>query len=84
MNFFLFFTQLYIYLSHHAYSYIGQSRTTVIQNRDTVKELRIGMLIATAGENVAKVGRVHAIPPNPMLDTTITIHWFNQERALHN
>ena len=41
------------------------------------------MFIATAGENVAKVGRVHAIPPNPMIDTTITIHWLVQERAPH-
>ncbi len=32
-----------------------ESRTTVIQDRDIVKEL---MLIATAGENMTKVGRV--------------------------
>lgn len=41
------------------------------------------MLIATAGENTPKVGKVYAIPPNPTHDTAITIHWMIQERAPH-
>ena len=62
--------------------YIGPSRSTVVQNRDVVKELDTGMLVATAGpDNFPRVGRVECIPPNPVQDTEITIQWMTQERA---
>jgi hypothetical protein len=64
--------------------HIGQSRNTVLQNRDIVKELRIGMLIAVTGKDrMPKVGRVHAIPPNFTYDSSIPIQWMIQERAPH-
>ena len=41
---------------------MGPSRKTVIQNRDIIKELKVGMLIAIAESDIARVGKVLAIP----------------------
>ena len=62
---------------------VGPSRSSVLQNRDVVKELRVGALIAIAGINFPKVGEVLSIPPNPSLDSDIDVQWMNQERAPH-
>ena len=63
--------------------YMGPSRKTVIQNRDIIKELKVGMLIAIADSVIARVGKVLAIPSNISLDSNITIQWMVQERAPH-
>ena len=62
---------------------MGPSRKTVIQNRDIIKELKVGMLIAIAESDIARVGKVLAIPSNISLDSNITIQWMVQERAPH-
>ena len=36
---------------------MGPSRKTVIQNRDIIKELKVGMLIAIADSDIARVGK---------------------------
>lgn len=74
---------IFSFLLYHRYNYVGTSRSTVIQNQDVVKELQVGMLIAIAGNNFPKVGKVMAIPPNPSLDSNISIEWMVQERATH-
>ena len=63
--------------------YIGTSRTTVTKNRDVVKELKVGMLVATIGTTIARIGTIKAIPPNPCYESQLTIHWMEQERAPH-
>ena len=55
----------------------------MVQNRDVVKELCIGMLVATSGATFPNIGTVKAIPPNPCMDSTIHVHWMEQERAPH-
>jgi len=55
----------------------------VTKNRDVVKELQVGMLVATAGATTARVGTVKDIAPNPSYELQITIHWMEQERAPH-
>ena len=62
---------------------MGPSRKTVIQNRDIIKELKVGMLIAIAESDITRVGKVLAIPSNISLDSNITIQWMVQERAPH-
>ena len=62
---------------------MGPSRKTVVQNRDIIKELKVGMLIAIADSDIARVGKVLAIPSNISLDSNITIQWMVQERAPH-
>ena len=53
--------------------YIGSSHTTVVQNRDVVKDLQKGMLVATdMGEHFPQIGTVQAIPPNPDATSKIT------------
>ena len=62
--------------------YIGSSRTTVVHNRDVVKELQKRMLVATdMGEHFPQIGTVQAIPPNPDATSKITIELMQQERA---
>ena len=64
--------------------HIGSSRTTVVQNRDVVKELQKGMLVATdMGEDFPQIGTVQAIPPNPDATSEIAIELMQQERAPH-
>ena len=43
------------------------------------------MLIATTTNSASfpKVGRVVSIPPNPSLTSDVTVHWMDQERAIH-
>ena len=55
----------------------------MIQNRDIVKELQVGMLVAIDDNSFPKVGKVAAIPPNHSLDSSISIQWLVQERAPH-
>ena len=38
------------------------------------------MLIATEGSGFPKVGQVKEIPASPMLESTIEVEWFQQER----
>ena len=64
--------------------YIGTSRSTVVQNQDIVKQLRIGMLIAIKSiECFPKIGKVVALPPNLSLTSDISVHWMIQEQAPH-
>ena len=58
--------------------YIGTSRSTVVQNQDIVKQLRVGMLIA-----IKSSGKVVALPPNLSLTSDISVHWMIQEQAPH-
>ena len=50
---------------------MGPSRKTVIQNRDIIKELKVGMLIAIAESDIARVGKVLAIASNISLGIQI-------------
>lgn len=57
-------------------------------NRDIVKELRIGMTIALSSRYHVKTGPpfiaiVTEIPPTLSLESSITINWMDQEKALH-
>ena len=64
--------------------HIGSSRTTVVQNRDVVKELQKGMVVATdMGEDFPLIGTVQAIPPNPDATSEIAIELMQQERPPH-
>ena len=57
----------------------------MVQNRDVVKELNVGMLVATADPraNFPRVGTVHLITPDPSNDSHVTILWMEQEKAPH-
>ena len=61
--------------------YMGPSRKIVIQNRDIKKEPKVGMLIDIAESDLAKVGKVLAIPSKLSRDSNISIQWMVQERA---
>ncbi len=63
--------------------YTGSSHTTVIQNRDMVKELQVGMLVATHGVAFPRIGMVQAIPPNATETSQLSIQWMEHERAPH-
>lgn len=54
-----------------------------MQNRDVTKELQVGMLVATQGATFVRVDIVQAILPDPCTDSDLTVHWMEQERALH-
>ena len=41
------------------------------------------MLVTVALNNFPRVGQVTAIPPDPSLESTISIQWMIQERAPH-
>ena len=59
--------------------YIGNSRKSVVKNRDVTKELAIGMLVATPGfDKIPCIGRVSSISSN-----VVTINLLSQERAPH-
>lgn len=58
--------------------YIGTSRSTVIQNRDVIKELKKGMLIAVVHDNFPRVAKVEVIPGCSKLP--VTVQWLEQER----
>ena len=58
---------------------MGPSRKTVIQNRDIIKELKVGMLIAIAESDIARVGKVLAIPSNISLDSILpSSEWYRR------
>ena len=48
-----------------------------------VKDLRVGMMVATETEGASfpDVGKVIAINSN--IDTPVAVQWFDQERATH-
>ena len=45
--------------------------------------MRVGMLVAIAGDNFPRVGEVVVIPPNVSFNSFITVQWMVQERAAH-
>ena len=45
--------------------------------------MRVGMLVAIAGDNFPRVGEVVVIPPNVSFNSFITVQWMVQERAVH-
>jgi len=55
----------------------------VVHNRDVMKELQVGMLVAVQGSTFVQVGTVQAIPAHPNSDSKVTVHWMEQERAPH-
>ena len=61
-----------------------RGKTHVLENRDILKDIRIGMLVALQSKSeVPKVGEVLFLPPNPTLDCTISITLYEQEKAPH-
>ena len=66
--------------------YIGPSRGRVHENRDVVKELKVGMLVATTGpaeSTIAQVGIVQSIEGTSSLNSKLTVNWMAQEKASH-
>lgn len=58
--------------------------TSVVENRDILKELKVGMLVAYNGKSsIPSVAEVTQIPPNPSLESSINAVTFEQERAPH-
>ncbi len=55
----------------------------MVHNRDVVRELEVGMLVATGEGAFPRIGTVEAIPPNPSLESPLTVHWMEQEKAQH-
>ena len=55
----------------------------MVHNRDVMKELQVGMLVAVQGSTFVQVGTVQAIPADPNSDIKVTVHWMEQERAPH-
>ena len=39
------------------------------QNQDILKQLQVGMLVATTGNDLPKVGKVQEIPSDPQLNS---------------
>lgn len=64
--------------------YIGSSRS-VHRNRDVLKDLEVGMLVAAEAQqgHFPRIGRVLSIPPEPTMDTPLSIDWMVQENAAH-
>ena len=62
--------------------YIGPARA-VRENRDVVKEIKTGMLMAVDGGKgfVPRVGTVKAIPPNANAESQFSVHLMEPERA---
>ena len=64
--------------------YIGNTRSTVLQNQDILKGLSVGMMVATKDSNsFPKLGKVTNIPLNPTLESNIEVLWYQQEKASH-
>ena len=55
----------------------------MIQNRDVVKELQVGMLVAVVGPTFSRVGTVQSIPSKPCYGSKLAILWLEQEKAPH-
>ena len=55
----------------------------MVQNRDIVKDLKVGMLVAVSSGSFPDIGKVLSISPNPNLDSDVSVHWMTQERAPH-
>ena len=55
------------------------------ENRDVIKELKVGMLVAVAGAELPKVGQVHSIEDigHPTLETSLVVEFLVQEKAKH-
>ena len=66
--------------------YIGNRRgkTAVLKNRDILKDLRLGMLVALESkEEIPYIGEVTLIPPNPALESEVKLLLYQQEKASH-
>lgn len=66
--------------------YIGNLRGTsqVLKNRDVLKELKVGMLVAYSSHNdIPNIARVINTPSNPTMDSVIDVVLFKQEKAPH-
>jgi hypothetical protein len=60
---------------------IGSSRQIVLKNRDAVKDLQVGMLIAVdLAEPFPRIEKVQSIPPNATMETQVLVYWPEQER----
>ena len=55
----------------------------MLQNRDVVKDLQPGMLIAVAKKAFPLIGVVIKIPLRPTEDSVIDVQWMEQEKAKH-
>ena len=55
----------------------------MLQNRDIVKEIRAGMLVAVLDQTFPCIGKVTDVSPNPHPDSDLQIHWMIQEKASH-
>ena len=58
------------------------------ENRNVLKELKVGMLVAVSGSDdskLPKVGKVHSIPDtrHTTLESSLVIEWLVQEKAKH-
>jgi hypothetical protein len=55
-----------------------------LENRDILKELKVGMLVALQSKaEIPKIGEVSHIPPNPTPKSKIAIILYEQERSTH-
>ncbi len=66
--------------------YIGNRRgkRPVLENRDILKEIKLGMLVAFESKaEIPKIGEVSHIPPNPTLQSMINVILYKQEGATH-
>ena len=66
--------------------YIGNRRgkKAIRENRDVLKELRLGMMVAiTATSEIPMIAEVSSIEPNPTLESRITVTLFEQESNKH-
>lgn len=66
--------------------YIGPRRgkRNVLENRDIVKELKVGMLVAVQGKSeIPTIGEVTHIPPNPSKENEVSLIVSEQESSIH-
>ena len=55
----------------------------MLENRNVTQELKNGMIVAFEEDRGVCIAEVSCIPPNPCLDSMISINLFRQERAPH-
>jgi predicted RNA-binding protein with PUA-like domain len=57
----------------------------VLKNRDILKELKSGMLLAYKCDNseIPNIAQVVNIPPNPTMDSAVGVVLYKQEKAPH-
>ena len=55
-----------------------------MENRDILKELKVGMLVALQSKTeIPRIGIVSCIPPNPTLASQVSIKVYEQEKSSH-